>query len=284
MGGLAGSTAARNAGFRNEHGHFGDHGFHDRGRYYNRGYFGYGGFFPFAYYPSFYPDLYPAYLDAYYGPVDYHDYAPYYDSGPYYGGTMDDYGAATPYDLGPESVEVYPPTTAASGPADAGTDDAYYSQALAAFQRGDYQAASKLAAHAMIDTPRDVRVHELMSLAMFALGDYPGAAREAHAALILGPAIDWKTLYAYYSDLPAYTKQWDALKKYLADHPDSLDAQFLAAYHDLMQGHLPEAQGLLARVVAKVPQDKVAADLLKQVESGSAASRTPATPAPQPAP
>ena len=56
-------------------------------------------------------------------------------------------------------------------------------------------------------------------MAMFALGDYRGAAREAHAALILG--------------------------------------------------HNPEAKKLLDEIVAKVPQDKVAAELVKQIEEAS---------------
>ena len=249
---------------------------HDRGRFRDRGFFGsgngYGDFFSFADYPFFYPDLYPSYLDGYYGAAGDYGYAPYYDYTSY-DDTVDAYAPGISYDQGPVSAGavVYPSTVVTGGTSDTETGDTYYFQALDAFQRGDYQTATRLDAHAMIDMPRDVRVHELQSLALFALGDYRGAAREAHAALILGPVIDWPTLYSFYNSLPTYTKQWDALKKYLADNPSSMDARFLAAYHNLMLGYASQAKTLLATVVAKVPQDKVAADLVKQIEGHPAA-------------
>jgi tetratricopeptide (TPR) repeat protein len=151
---------------------------------------------------------------------------------------------------------------------------------MAAFRRGDYQEATRLAAHALIDMPRQARVHELMSLALFALGNYPAAAMEAHAAVVLGPVADWPTLYSYYENLPRYTTQLDALAKYAHAHPSLMSGWFLLAYQNLMMGHTQAAQDLLAKVVAKEPQDKVAAALLKQLEDhagkvGGIASRAP---------
>ena len=275
MGNLAGhnggAAASASHAFTGhpQHGGFGEHGRYGRGEFGNRGFFGYGGyggFYPFGY--GSYGDLYPGYLDTYYGPDDSYDYTPYYSSG-----VADSYGTEMPYGEGVISADEdgYTSPLVTDG---ATAGQSYYAEGLAAFQRRDYPAASRLAAHALIDLPRDEKVHELMSLALFAVGDYRGAAREAHAALILGPAADWPTLYSYYHDLPTYEKQWDALKKYRADHPSSMEATFLAAYHDLMLGHPTEAKGLLAELVAKVPQDKVATDLLKQIEGGPATSGT----------
>ena len=81
----------------------------------------------------------------------------------------------------------------------------YAEQARESFRDGDYRQALRLAQHAAIDMPRDPAVHELMSLVLFALKDYRGAAIEAHAALALGPPIDWPTLYAYYGNADTYT-------------------------------------------------------------------------------
>jgi Flp pilus assembly protein TadD len=54
---------------------------------------------------------------------------------------------------------------------------------IQAFQQGNYRDALRLASHAAVDSPRNARVHELLSLPMFALKDYRGAAMEAHAAV-----------------------------------------------------------------------------------------------------
>ena len=50
-------------------------------------------------------------------------------------------------------------------------------KAFAAFKTGEYRQALRLANHAAVDAPRDPRVHEAMSLALFAINDYRGAAR-----------------------------------------------------------------------------------------------------------
>ena len=109
-------------------------------------------------------------------------------------------------------------------------------------------------------------------------GDFRGANLEAHAALALGPPADWATLYAYYGDLPTYTKQMDALIKYLGDHVNAADARFVLAYHDVMLGHPDEAKGELAQVVKLVPQDKLAAQLFAKL-----GGKAPVPPPPPPA-
>ena len=55
----------------------------------------------------------------------------------------------------------------------------YYSQARNSFLSGDYRSALRFAGHAAIDSPQNPRVHELISLCLFALGNYQAAASEA---------------------------------------------------------------------------------------------------------
>ncbi len=141
----------------------------------------------------------------------------------------------------------------------------FLTSARDAFRNGDYSDALRLAGHAAVELPKDAKIHELMSLALFALKDYKGANLEAHEALSLGPPSDWSTLYRYYEDLPAYTKQLDALVDYIRDHKDAMDARFVLAYQDIMMGHKDAAKIQLEDIVAKIPKDQVSVQLLKNL-------------------
>ena len=112
----------------------------------------------------------------------------------------------------------------------------YYNEARAAFTRGDYRNALRLAGHAAWESPQNPKVHELTSLASFASGDYLGAATEAHAALVLGPPSDWNSLYSYYNDADKYTAQLRKLEKTAVNKPKSATEQFLLGYQYLMTG------------------------------------------------
>ena len=146
---------------------------------------------------------------------------------------------------------------------------AFRADALTAFRRGDYRQAARLANHALVETPQDAKSHELMSLVLFSMGEYRGAAMEAHAATALGPVSDWPTLYAYYNDLPAYTKHLKALEEYVLKNPSAPEGRFVLGYHYMMAGHAKEAQTQFAKVVALAPRDQAAAALLKQLGGNS---------------
>ena len=188
-----------------------------------------------------YYDYYPYLSSGLYasGPSYYYDYYPYADSDlypsefTYYGYYPYDwqYPNNSPYSLqstavrgseAPYESELASPFTAATNGSGTTSGQQFYDDALAAFRGGEYEKAARFSAHALIHLPREARVHELMSLAMFALGNYRAAAMEAHAALVLGPAAHRPTLYSYYGNLPTYTRQLDALEKYLQSHPSSL--------------------------------------------------------------
>ena len=112
----------------------------------------------------------------------------------------------------------------------------YFAQAREIFQSGQYQDALRLAGHAAVEAPRNPEVHELASLALFALKDYRGATMEAHAALTLGPPIDWPTLYSYYENVDTYTNQLRALEKFVHDNPKAPEGHFLLGYQFIMTG------------------------------------------------
>ncbi len=149
---------------------------------------------------------------------------------------------------------------------------AFRTDALDNFRRGDYRQAARLANHALVDAPRDAKSHELMSLVLFAMGEYQGAAMEAHAATALGPVSDWATLYSYYGDMPTYTRQLNALEEYVTKNPSAPEAHFVLGYHYMMMGHPKEARIQFAKVVALAPRDQAAAALLKQLDAGQDAS------------
>ncbi len=187
----------------------------------------------YYYYPAVSNYYYYSYPDA--GNY-YYSYAPssYDDSG----AVADSDAAVAPDAVVPEPLadsSVTAPTTSEDQPAP-GEAPQFYSQARAAFLNGDYRNALRLAGHAALDAPRNPKVHELASLALFALGNYTAAANEAHVAMALGPVADWPDLYGYYNDLNKYTTQLRALEKASLDDPASAADHFLLGYHYLMTG------------------------------------------------
>jgi tetratricopeptide (TPR) repeat protein len=207
------------------------------------------------------------------------------------------------YDADPYDLAVYAPAStlvsaaavesdmppgpaAAESPADGEQFSALqlYSGAREAFRTGDYRDALRLANHAAIEAPQNPKVHELISLTLFALGDYRGAAIEAHAALAFGPPSDWPALAEHYADAAAYTKQLRALEAYTGEHKSAADAHFLSAYHYLMIGGREDAKTQMALAVKLTPKDPLAAHVLKQLESGAPVTPPkPEPPKPQPA-
>ena len=166
-----------------------------------------------------------------------------------------------PSQYAPEAApsQVVPEAAPSASPAQ--SDPQFFTQALAAFSAGNYEEAVRLADHALVDAPKDARTHELLSLAMFALGDYRGAAIEAHAAISLGPIGTWANLQAYYASPDTYTTQLRALENYVVSHPTAADAHFLLGYHYLMLGHSDAAKYQFQTAHQLTPDDALAAKL-----------------------
>ncbi len=236
-------------------------------RYYygNRGWNGYYYHHPWVYIPyaySIYPYTYGLALGStYYG---YGSGVPAYSlynntlyndtpiaSGPLAATYSDSYPPATEYtsDSAPP-----PPLAAESAPQ-------FYAQAVTAFSAGNYEEAVRLADHAIVDAPKDARTHELLSLAMFALGDYRGAAIEAHAAISLGPIGNWAGIQAYYNNPDTYSTQLRKLESYVLSHPKAADAHFLLGYQYSMLDHADAAKYQFQAAHQLTPDDALAAKL-----------------------
>jgi hypothetical protein len=214
--------------------------------------FGFGGLglFGWGWWPGFF-NWWPGYY-RYYGSW------PYYDITPNVSNSSDYFQTDVPVQI-PTALETPAPMRAN------GEESEFYSQALAAFQEGDYGNATRLAGHAAIDNPKNPDVHMLISLGLFAAGHYRPAAMEAHAVAALGGVLDWPQLLALYNkDVDAYTKQLRALEKYVRDNPQSPDGRFLLGFQYMMDGHRVPAQDQFLESLRIMPQDQLAAQLLKK--------------------
>jgi hypothetical protein len=184
----------------------------------------------------------------------------------------DDFPSVPPDD--PDSDAVVAPVSAVSRsvqtmPQDPPVDT--LSEARSAFLAGDYRKALALALDAEVESPRDAKVQELVSLAMFASGEYWAAARRAHSALALAPPSDWNNLYSYYNDVAKYTAQLRKLEKTVANSPNSAHGHFLLGYHYLMIGAGRNAKDEFAAVTKLSPHDKLAQYMLAQLQGEPAA-------------
>ena len=119
-----------------------------------------------------------------------------------------------------------------------------------------------------------------MSLALFAQGDYRGAAAQAHAALAMGPPTNWDTLYSYYGETSPYTTQLRALEKYVKEKPSAPEGHFLLAYQYLMTGFNKQAVNELREVGKLAPNDRLSAELVKKYSGDSTSDALPTPPIP----
>jgi hypothetical protein len=175
---------------------------------------------------------------------------------------------AAPQGVAPGTVQAGNPNEEGQGQGQESADAAqFYTEAHDAFTQGNYRDALRLGSHAAVESPQNGKVHELLSLALFASGDYRGAATEAHAALAVGAISDWENLFGYYGNADKYTEQLRALEKAVHDAPKSGPARFLLGYHYLMIGARDKAKDQLAEAVKLTPRDKLAAHFLKQLQS-----------------
>ena len=248
------------AGDWNHGGNWGDHG--SGHGFYRYGY-GYGyGYGVALVMPLWYPGWSGLYGNPYYD---------YYGGGwPYYGSEVTVYSAPANLVEVPDSPPVEavgsppPADAAASDGGDTALGQQYAAQARAEFRNGVYREALRQANHAAVEMPRNAEVHELMSLALFALAEYRAAAIEAHAAIALGRVSGWPTISAYYGDGKLYTNQFRGLEKHVRENPKSPEAQFLLGYHDVLTGNKEAAIKHLTAAVELTPKDEIAKQLLKQ--------------------
>ena len=105
------------------------------------------------------------------------------------------------------------------------------------------------------------------ALVLFAKQDYRQAAATIHSVLAVGPGWDWTTLISMYSNAAIYTAQLRALEAYTTANLDDAASRFLLGYHYMSCGHAAAATSQFQAAVRLMPNDRVAADLLKMLSS-----------------
>lgn len=164
--------------------------------------------------------------------------------------------------------ETEQPVDPASLSAEARTAIQHFDAARNAFKRGDYPTALKETQVALQATPKDPAIHEFRALVLFAMADYQKAAAAAYAVLSVGPGWDWTTLSSMYPSVETYTQQLRALEEYQRQHPAAAYAKFLLAYHYISCGHTDSALRMMREAAKLKPDDQLAANLVKMLESG----------------
>jgi tetratricopeptide (TPR) repeat protein len=231
-----------NHGVWNHGGDWWHHHEPDRDDFFRFGFYGWP-WFAFNWGPGYW---WPNYYDYCYAP---------------YGDLYGSYGpAAVPY------VAAYPPgnpAVEASVPpeSEAAISD-FYIQGIRAFRQGDYANATRLAGHAAVDDPRNQNVHILTMLGLLAMGEYRGAAMEAHAVAALGKLPDWPKVYAYYGDVDRYTEQLRKLEKWVHANKSAPEGRFLLGFQYSVLDHKEQAKDELLEALKLTPRDPLAAQLL----------------------
>jgi tetratricopeptide (TPR) repeat protein len=183
-------------------------------------------------------------------------------------------GYSNPYYVGSGSYGNYnysqpiPVAYDAPAPNNSGnTADGILNDAVAAFKTNDYAAARNIADKGIAQYPDDSVFHEFRALTLFATGDYQPAAAAIHSLLAIGPGWDWTTLSSMYPNTSVYTEQLRKLESFVRSHPTNGAGRFLLAYQYLSSGNVDSAESQLAQVVQLVPNDRIAADMLKMAST-----------------
>jgi hypothetical protein len=148
----------------------------------------------------------------------------------------------------------------------------YVELARQAFRRQDYPSVLRYVELA-IEQPQEVPDrHQLLSLVLFAQGDYLRAAAAAHAALSQGPGWNWNTLYGLYGNVDIYTRHLRSLEAAVSANPNSAEHHFLLGYHCLMLNQVDSGRRNLSRALELQPGDALITSLLGILPPATAAA------------
>lgn len=183
----------------------------------------------------------------------------------YYGDDSDDDAYSGPYEDSGVGDQEEEDESVQYGENTPGRGENYLSQAIEAFQQGDYNTALRMAGHAEIDDPRNPEAHLIAALAMFATGDYRGAAVQSRILTSLGHNPTWEQIYQYYGNVRPYTRQIRALERYAKTHQSSAEARLLLGFLYLTGGYRDAAKRELQVAQRLLPRDRIAIVLLRRV-------------------
>jgi tetratricopeptide (TPR) repeat protein len=144
--------------------------------------------------------------------------------------------------------------------------DAVLNSAVEAFRQNNYDQALDITNKGIAQYPDDAVLHEFRSLVLFARQDFQQSAATIHSVLAIGPGWDWTTMIGMYSDAELYTGQLRALEGFTRSNAQDAASHFLLAYHYMTCGHPDAAARQLQSVVSLMPNDRVAADILRMLE------------------
>ena len=202
-------------------------------------------------------------------------YNPYYNNG---------YGSYGNYNYSQPIPVAYASAPIVTGNNSAMSCEQSLDSAIAAFKQNDYDAALDLVNKGVVQCPDDSVMHEFRALVLFAKSDYQQAASTVHSVLAVGPGWNWTTLSSLYPSVAVYTAQLRSLEAFTKANPQDGASRFLLAYHYMADGYPDAAERQLQQVVKLVPNDRVAADVLKMVSKPPAGqpNETGQLPTPQP--
>ncbi len=143
----------------------------------------------------------------------------------------------------------------------------YFDQARVAFRGGDYRRANELVDDAIRQLPNDPTLHQFRALVLFSTARYNASAAAIYSVLAVSPGWDGETIGKLYGSPMDYLSQVETLKQFVVEHPRSVDAQFLLAYHLILTGEFDQARVLLQGVAEANPNDRIVQNLLAAMES-----------------
>jgi tetratricopeptide (TPR) repeat protein len=141
----------------------------------------------------------------------------------------------------------------------------YQLAAERAFREKRYNDAARLASHAVVEDASNGKLYLFQSQALFAIGEFRGAADLIHKALSLLDVPDWGYVVEngdkFYRGRD-YVTQMEHLVDQAKQNPSSADLHFLRGYHYLYLGYKDAAQKLLARAMELDDRDVLTRRLL----------------------
>ncbi len=137
-----------------------------------------------------------------------------------------------------------------------------FDEGLAKFKGAQYIPALSEFNASLKELPGDAVVHEVRSLALFAIGDYKAAAAGLNSLLSSAPGMDWTTMSGLYGNPEDYTNQLRKLEQFCNANPADASAHFVLAYHYLVTGSKDAAINALKVVVSNQPKDVTAKRML----------------------
>ena len=201
----------------------------------------------------------------------YHSYPHYFGLYlyPRYGGYYDDYDPVYTYRVDPEAGVPIQPTPREEEARGQTTLEGlrYQRQAEEAFATGDYGLAVRHVNHALVEMPRNGRLHLFASQALFAVGEYRAAATAVHQGVAILERRDWGYVvenFRNYYRQNDYVGQMDRLVQYSRKNGDAAYAKFVRGYHYGFLGHDEAARRELTAALKLEPRDQLAVRLLER--------------------